>query len=132
MVVCFRRIGAHGILADDMGLGKTLQALMAVAMCHHHNPGEQDTMYWIHVLRFGQETRKFTECFKKVDCLVGGFVVEFQLSVDRLTGAAGRLFIRPVTKLFFIFLEWLGRNGPVFQARGEHVRESHNYWAISR
>lgn len=36
-----RRIGAHGILADDMGLGKTLQALMAVAMCHHHHPGEQ-------------------------------------------------------------------------------------------
>ena len=36
---CFRRIGAHGILADDMGLGKTLQALMAVAMCHHHYPG---------------------------------------------------------------------------------------------
>ncbi|CAN0205822.1 unnamed protein product, partial [Hapterophycus canaliculatus] len=37
-----RRIGAHGILADDMGLGKTLQALMAVAMCHHHNnPGER-------------------------------------------------------------------------------------------
>ncbi|CAM9732253.1 unnamed protein product, partial [Scytosiphon promiscuus] len=38
-----RRIGAHGILADDMGLGKTLQALMAVAMCHHHNPsGKRD------------------------------------------------------------------------------------------
>ncbi|CAM9115468.1 unnamed protein product [Laminaria digitata] len=36
-----RRIGAHGILADDMGLGKTLQALMAVAMCHHHNPGRR-------------------------------------------------------------------------------------------
>ncbi|CAB1096075.1 unnamed protein product [Ectocarpus sp. CCAP 1310/34] len=36
-----RRIGAHGILADDMGLGKTLQALMAVAMCHHHHPGRR-------------------------------------------------------------------------------------------
>lgn len=34
-VFSLRRIGAHGILADDMGLGKTLQALMAVAMCHH-------------------------------------------------------------------------------------------------
>lgn len=41
-----RRIGAHGILADDMGLGKTLQALMAVAMCHHSHarqPGEKQS-----------------------------------------------------------------------------------------
>lgn len=43
-LIIFRRIGAHGILADDMGLGKTLQALMAVAMCHSHTPGELMSM----------------------------------------------------------------------------------------